>query len=213
MALKHSSPVEEVLDTTELFEAILLFLPMKDLLLAQQVSRKFNDTIAASPKLKEALFLQPAAPKPNSKNMTATVNPLLKHSTSSLLAVFAQDRTPQVLSIKELEHAPLDEPFWLDFHDAQCSCTRVTKVVVELTHVPYILDGPLASATPREKNQHRTLWAPLTTPHGLKTTKVFSTGSWRSMLLTQLPCPMEASTSLVSASRTSRPRFAVRRSG
>lgn len=48
-----------VLDTVELFEAILICLPVRDLLLAQRVSRRWRDVIARSIKLQRALFLVP----------------------------------------------------------------------------------------------------------------------------------------------------------
>ncbi|KAL1652257.1 hypothetical protein SLS58_000384 [Diplodia intermedia] len=51
--------MDEVLDTPELLELILSKLPVKDLLLAQNVCKTFNTAIASSPTLQQALFLRP----------------------------------------------------------------------------------------------------------------------------------------------------------
>ena len=53
-----------VLDTVELFEAILVCLPAKELLLTQRVSRRWRDVIGRSIKLQRALFLEPNKGKP-----------------------------------------------------------------------------------------------------------------------------------------------------
>jgi hypothetical protein len=47
----------KVLNTTELLEAILVELPIRDLLFSQRVCRTFKDTIANSIRLQQALFL------------------------------------------------------------------------------------------------------------------------------------------------------------
>jgi hypothetical protein len=52
-------PSETALGVTELLENILQFLPISDLLRAQQVNKYFRDTIAQSTSLQEALFLRP----------------------------------------------------------------------------------------------------------------------------------------------------------
>lgn len=51
--------MNQVLSTVELLENILLQLPMKDILLAQKVSRHFQTLITASPALQQALFFRP----------------------------------------------------------------------------------------------------------------------------------------------------------
>lgn len=48
-----------VFDTVELFEAVLVCLPARDLLLAQRVSRRWQNVIAKSTKLQRALFFVP----------------------------------------------------------------------------------------------------------------------------------------------------------
>ncbi|KAM0722642.1 hypothetical protein Q7P37_002083 [Cladosporium fusiforme] len=50
----------------EILEQILTNLPQRDLLLAQRVSRAFQDTITASPKLQRALFFAPDPHLPSS---------------------------------------------------------------------------------------------------------------------------------------------------
>ncbi|KAI5363705.1 putative F-box domain-containing protein [Septoria linicola] len=49
-----------VADVPELLEAILLHLALKDILLAQRVSRTFRDGINSSPTIQRALFLRPS---------------------------------------------------------------------------------------------------------------------------------------------------------
>jgi hypothetical protein len=60
---------------TEIFEAILAALDMRDLLLAQRVNRQWRDVITASPALQQKLFMQPIPPRNHS---TAEANPLLE---------------------------------------------------------------------------------------------------------------------------------------
>jgi hypothetical protein len=58
-----TTAVEKVLGTVELFEHILQFLPFKDLLHSQRVSRQWKATIDTSLPLQQALFFQPAKSK------------------------------------------------------------------------------------------------------------------------------------------------------
>jgi hypothetical protein len=53
-----------VFATTELLEAILFLLPPRDILLSQQVSKRFRTVIKQSRKLKCALFLEPIRDSP-----------------------------------------------------------------------------------------------------------------------------------------------------
>ena len=57
------SSSSEVLNTVELLEAILLFLPIGDVLLAQRISKQWHFTIIGSRRLQRALFLDPTTPK------------------------------------------------------------------------------------------------------------------------------------------------------
>jgi hypothetical protein len=50
---------QQVFDITELLEAILLELPIKDLLFAQKICRRFKAVIEDSTSLQKALFFQP----------------------------------------------------------------------------------------------------------------------------------------------------------
>ena len=50
-----------VFAVAELFEAVLLQLPQRDLLVLQRVSHRWRDTIANSPIAQEKLFFQPIA--------------------------------------------------------------------------------------------------------------------------------------------------------
>ncbi|KAK4965373.1 hypothetical protein LTR42_012129 [Elasticomyces elasticus] len=50
---------QQVLDLPELLESILLILPMRDLLLAQRVSKTFQQVILSSPHIQRALFFAP----------------------------------------------------------------------------------------------------------------------------------------------------------
>ncbi|KAK3632714.1 hypothetical protein LTR56_016184 [Elasticomyces elasticus] len=53
------APTHQVLVTTELLEAILLHLPLKDLLFSQEVCRHWKAVAEQSPSIKKALFLVP----------------------------------------------------------------------------------------------------------------------------------------------------------
>ncbi|KAF2488882.1 hypothetical protein BU16DRAFT_531927 [Lophium mytilinum] len=62
----------------ELFELILLQLPMRDLLLASQISKAFHATITTSPALQSALFLRPMSTFPPRQDVSEfQINPLL----------------------------------------------------------------------------------------------------------------------------------------
>lgn len=58
-----SSTVHQVLSTVELLEGILLDLPLRDLLLAQRVSKRWRLLITTSPSVQHALFFR-AKPRP-----------------------------------------------------------------------------------------------------------------------------------------------------
>lgn len=51
----------QVFETYELLEDILLRLPLRQLLLAQKVNKKFHTLVHDSPRIKRALFLEPTA--------------------------------------------------------------------------------------------------------------------------------------------------------
>ena len=58
-AIGQQSASDKVIDITELLENILLFLPLRSLLIAKRVSTRFSDTITHSTKIQQALFLGP----------------------------------------------------------------------------------------------------------------------------------------------------------
>lgn len=67
-----SSSTQNVLGTPELFENILLCLPIRTLLTAAQlVSHHWHNTIVQSPALQQALFFQPRLVTPSSSRSTA----------------------------------------------------------------------------------------------------------------------------------------------
>lgn len=53
------SAYEKVFDKPELHEMILLHLPLRDLLRAQQVCHSWRDTVQSSSKILKALFFKP----------------------------------------------------------------------------------------------------------------------------------------------------------
>ncbi|KAK4951993.1 hypothetical protein LTR10_009913 [Elasticomyces elasticus] len=66
MAVETSNAAsQQVFDTLELLEAILIFLPIKDILVnANRVCKDWRDTIEGSPRLRHALFFTPLPGKP-----------------------------------------------------------------------------------------------------------------------------------------------------
>ena len=73
-----TSTSHQVFDIMELLENILLYLPIRTMLLAKRVSRQFRDTIDGSLQIRRALFFEP-----------------LSRPTSAQLAIMA-DRSPGV---------------------------------------------------------------------------------------------------------------------
>lgn len=69
-----SSATAQVLSTPELLEAILLHLPMQDLLLSQRVNKKFKGVIDGSIHLQRALFFEPIPQ--TGQNLDPVINPL-----------------------------------------------------------------------------------------------------------------------------------------
>ena len=71
------SPSLVVFNTVELLEAILLFLPIRDVLLAQRISKQWHFTITGSRRLQRALFLDPIT-SPHKQNDSGVIflNPL-----------------------------------------------------------------------------------------------------------------------------------------
>lgn len=57
-AMALSASRHAVLETTELLESILVYLPFKELFVIQRVSRRFRDVIASSNQLQTKMFLR-----------------------------------------------------------------------------------------------------------------------------------------------------------
>jgi len=66
-----------MLATTEILEAVLLQLPLREILHANAVCRRWRDVIAASPTLQQALFLAPD-PAASARDREPEKNPLLE---------------------------------------------------------------------------------------------------------------------------------------
>lgn len=81
--IPHAAALEEarqaVLQTTELLEHILLWLPIKNLLLAGRICKRWRNVMQGSIKIQRALFLTPL---PDSAG-NALVNPFLLHTLAS----------------------------------------------------------------------------------------------------------------------------------
>jgi hypothetical protein len=71
---------QRVLSTTELLQRILLHLPVRDLLLAQCVSRSFLDLITSSLMLQEALFFRAKPHRHADFYKDAQINPVLRET-------------------------------------------------------------------------------------------------------------------------------------
>lgn len=59
MAAQYVIAHDEVFNTTELLELIMLNLPLKDMLLLQRVNQFWKDTVLGSVKLQRWLFFRP----------------------------------------------------------------------------------------------------------------------------------------------------------
>lgn len=77
-----TSKAEQVFNITELAEAILSFLPLKDLLLVQRVCRSFRATIQGSVQLQRLLFLEPEG---DFNNRSLKVNPFVPISSLNII--------------------------------------------------------------------------------------------------------------------------------
>jgi hypothetical protein len=82
-----------VFATTELFEAVLSWLPLRDLLTVQRVNHRWHDMISNSPTLQQMLFFR-EIPKTVYKNRPPQLNPLL----AALFPAFFSDTIPKQYS-------------------------------------------------------------------------------------------------------------------
>ncbi|KAF1995172.1 hypothetical protein P154DRAFT_526545 [Amniculicola lignicola CBS 123094] len=110
------STCSRVLNTPELLEAILLQLPERDILLAQQVSRTFQAAITSSPALQQALFFREV---PFKDPKIWKVNPLLREH---FLPWFVISRNKWQLP----DHSILERMDWARDHQRRRAFLRPT---------------------------------------------------------------------------------------
>ena len=161
-----------VLDTTELLEAILLGLPVKTLLLAQRVSHGFKAVIDNSIHLQRALFFLPntLTPPQLTPAREPTINPLFAASASrrtSILPLYMGDEDATYIHSAGI----------VQVNDGQTvTHTRGSQSMRETVGFQSFLDT-------------RTLYLPTGYPsRAASKTKVYPSGSWRNMYLSQPPC-------------------------
>lgn len=73
---------KRVTETTELLERILVELPMKDVLFALRVSRRFQEVIKGSTRLQCKLYIHAETPQWTEHSMYVRINPLLSKAIS-----------------------------------------------------------------------------------------------------------------------------------
>ncbi|OJD33793.1 f-box domain protein [Diplodia corticola] len=99
MERKKMASREKVLQTTELLELILFHLPMRDLLLAQRICKRFNDLIRHSTTLQQTLFFLPRPALPSSTPPAATTSsPPLRSFATGAITTEPWDRNPLLTS-------------------------------------------------------------------------------------------------------------------
>ncbi|KAI7234311.1 hypothetical protein KC330_g4906 [Hortaea werneckii] len=104
---KRGTSGQQVWDISELLEHILLQLPMRDLLLAQRVSRRFKAVIDSSDKIQQALFFKPAVlPSTN----VPRINPLLSDYTNYRKIPMAYIDRPKVITFTNDPSLPFVAP-------------------------------------------------------------------------------------------------------
>lgn len=118
----------QVLGTVELLEAILLQLPIKDLLLAQLISKHIENTIDGSDSIQKALFFKPADPAlvdHNGVPIKPTANPFI-FSTKLLENALGASTTSDKHSTP-----PCNLLLWSDTDPAPCDAAPIP--VLEFT--------------------------------------------------------------------------------
>jgi len=95
--------VKTVMATTELLEQILLHLPMRKILFAQRVSKRFQRVIEGSSGLQQKFFFTPQPDSNISRDTKPVINPLLKKhfrpTTKSVLLMVTDEGAPCVFDI------------------------------------------------------------------------------------------------------------------
>ncbi|KAK5124657.1 hypothetical protein LTR85_001370 [Meristemomyces frigidus] len=157
-----------VFSTTELLEQILLSLPMCDLLLAQGINRHFKTIIDSSVAIQRALYFipGPCVEKDGTVALPA-INPLLRKQT-------------------HVTSAPV-------ISSGFGSVRRPLLVFVDAVVASYSSSDPTASpAFKASVTQYDVCRAKQPSIVGVSgATKCYARGSWRRMLATQPPCPLD----------------------
>jgi len=95
---------EKVFAVTEQLEAVLLQLPMKDLLFAQKVCKRWQTVIRASDPVQKALFLKPGVAADAPKDAITSLTPLMRDVPTGGIAInplFSTNVTDTWSSIQE----------------------------------------------------------------------------------------------------------------
>lgn len=157
-----------VLAIPELFEAVLLQLPAKDLLLAQRVSKAWQEMINTSIQIQRALFFKPRLSKTLAIGEKPELNPWLE----KLLTLMG------------------DRPIRLGI-ERQVDCARGIKYdddsLVEDSENSGQMLGPY-HLRPCEHDFHLHYGVCTTAPD--RFAEIPPTGSWRKMLAANPPCPL-----------------------
>lgn len=152
----------------EILELVLSYLPIRDLLLAQRVNHRFQQTIGGSDKLQRLLFLQ-AAPFDPSRPVKPILNPLLQSKPPippSFLVIHGQGNRCLIA---------------LEYTTVHCVTDPISKRI-EVEGDGTVCPGWICCL------KIRTLCSPLWEPaEPFEEIKCYSTGSWRRMYASQSP--------------------------
>lgn len=164
-----SKALAAVIATTELLEHILLDLPMRDLLLAQRINKRFKHLIDDSIAIQRALYFTPSlATTADGEAVVPIINPLLQNqmrvaSAPVISTIFGFVRRPLIFSVDAvIVSYDTSDPGKPPTFEAAISITDFCRH----TH-PSIVGVSEA-------------------------TKCFPQGSWRRMLATQPPCALDS---------------------
>jgi len=155
--VRTTAATERVFRLPELLEAILIHLPMRDLLFVQRVDVRFRRLVSSSRMLRHALFLEPAPASINGKDVTPEIDPLLPRESDCERLI----NLPIMVT-------PMGEPFTI----------KVT-IVRKAGSVPSIKDACYAKGYEADI---RELYLQKCVPDEMRGSPE---GSWRHMLLTQ----------------------------
>lgn len=161
----------EVFTTTELLEHILLQLPPKDLLFAEQICKDFGTVMRGSVKIQRALFFQPEPlTKKGGARSVPIANPFLdpKFFPGRSLIVVQEQRTGGFVYLRGVRHVQTTSQH----------CDERGRP----TH------QAILSLRSTKMSSLKRIWLQP------KIEKIHINGSWRRMYFTQPPCPVLVST-------------------